>query len=198
MRVPQLNSLCYAKVILHALKYPHCAVVGLLIGEAEEEGGVVCVNAVPCLHESAALTMALEVALTSVDTYCSANALNIVGVYFCNESLSDNSLDPFAVRVAEKVATNFANAILVQIDNSLLSIDSSEPAIRVYANDNKAWKQKKFRLDRNLETLSATSIAIQRKLYREIIDFENHLDNPANDFWNLALNEKIEQLADGS
>lgn len=35
MRVPQLNSLCYAKIILHALKYPHCAVVGLLIGEAE-------------------------------------------------------------------------------------------------------------------------------------------------------------------
>lgn len=47
-------------------------------------------NAVPCLHESAALTMVLEVALASVDTYCNANALHIVGVYFCNESLSDN------------------------------------------------------------------------------------------------------------
>lgn len=38
MRVPQLNSLCYAKMILHALKYPHCAVVGLLMGEAEVSG----------------------------------------------------------------------------------------------------------------------------------------------------------------
>ncbi|VDK25884.1 unnamed protein product [Anisakis simplex] len=81
-----------------------------------------------------------------------------------------------------------------------MSIDSSEPAICVYANDNKAWKPKKYytHFIKFSFTLTATSIAIQTKLYREIIDFENHLDNPANDYWNLAISDKIEQLVDQS
>ncbi|VDK31326.1 unnamed protein product [Anisakis simplex] len=55
-----------------------------------KEDGVVCVNAVPCLHENASLSMAIEVALNSVDNYCSNNSLRIVGVYFSNEALYDN------------------------------------------------------------------------------------------------------------
>lgn len=33
MRNLQISLLPYAKMILHALKYPHCAVVGLLVGK---------------------------------------------------------------------------------------------------------------------------------------------------------------------
>lgn len=48
----------------------------------------------------------------------------------------------------------------------------------------------------NLENVLPTvSSAVQMKLYLEIMDFENHLDNPVNDHWNTALNGEIEQLS---
>lgn len=33
------NCISYAKMIFHALKYPHCAVFGLLVGVLDNESG---------------------------------------------------------------------------------------------------------------------------------------------------------------
>lgn len=48
----------------------------------------------------------------------------------------------------------------------------------------------------NLEdTLNVTSAAIQERLYRELYDFENHLDDPnIADFFNTELSQKLESL----
>ncbi|MFH4981656.1 hypothetical protein AB6A40_008365 [Gnathostoma spinigerum] len=194
MRPVELSSLAYAKMILHALKYPHCAVFGLLIGKKMEDDGVLCVDAIPVLHELAALTPAVEIALASVDNHCSKSSVQIVGVYFCNERLADNGLDSFAVRVAEKVLSNFAGAVLVQIENTLLSIDSSLPSTRIYTCDNKAWKSRTFDIENEEGTLAGVSKAIQAKLFREIADFENHLENTRNDCWNSIINNKLKRM----
>lgn len=47
-------------------------------------------DAVPVLHESASSSMTMEMALISVDTYCTKNKTSIIGVYFCNEILTDS------------------------------------------------------------------------------------------------------------
>ncbi|VDN07096.1 unnamed protein product [Thelazia callipaeda] len=195
---PKFTLLSYAKMILHAYKYPHRAVVGLLIGKSKNSNEIICTDSLPVLHESASLSMALEAALIFTDNYCSKHDSTIAGLYFCNESISDSNLDQFAVRIAEKIVSNYPNAFLVQIDNSLLGIESLEPAIRVYVLDNKSWKTKKFTVLNEESVLSTVSNAVQTKLYLEIMDFENHLDNPSNDYWNTALNKKIERLSRGS
>ncbi|CAG9536993.1 unnamed protein product [Cercopithifilaria johnstoni] len=188
-------TLCgYAKMILHAYKYPHQPVIGLLIGETRNSNELICNDAIPVLHESASLSMVVETALICTDD-CTKDGRTLVGVYFCNQSLSDNSLDPYAMRVAEKIVSNYPNAFLVQIENSLLGTGSLEPAIRVYTLDSKMWKIKRFTIMNEETVLPIVSSAIQTKLYLEIMDFENHLDNPVNDHWNTALNEKLERTS---
>ncbi|VDO26834.1 unnamed protein product [Onchocerca flexuosa] len=191
MHSPTFTLRSYAKMILHAYKYPHRAVVGFLIGETGSNSELIYIDAIPVLHESASLSMTLETALICADDYIKDGHV-LAGLYFCNQSFSDNSLDPYAVRVAEKILSNYPNAFLVQIDNSMLCTGSLKPAIRVYNLDNKLWKMKRFTILNEEAVLSIVSNAIQTELYLEIMDFENHLDNPINDHWNTALNEKLE------
>lgn len=61
-------------MLLHAAKYPHCAVNGLLVAEKQKEKkkeghgnvSVLCVDCVPLFHGSLALAPMLEVALSLV------------------------------------------------------------------------------------------------------------------------------------
>ena len=69
----QLTSQAYCKMLLHAAKYPHFAVNGLLVAEKTKEKKkeshsepVLCVDCVPLFHGSLALAPMLEVALTLV------------------------------------------------------------------------------------------------------------------------------------
>ncbi|VDK64716.1 unnamed protein product [Onchocerca ochengi] len=192
MHSPAFTLRSYAKMILHAYKYPHRAVVGFLIGETGSNSELVYIDAIPVLHESASLSMTLETALICIDDYIKDGHV-LAGLYFCNRSFSDNSLDLYAVRVAEKIMSNYPNTFLVQIDNSMLYTGSLKPAIRVYNLDNKLWKMKRFTILNEETVLSIVSNAVQTELYLEIMDFENHLDNPVNDHWNTALNEKLER-----
>ncbi|VDN43141.1 unnamed protein product, partial [Gongylonema pulchrum] len=103
MRDPEFWLQCYGMMVLHAYKYPHRPVVGILVGRLTRTNLFIIEHAVPVLHESATLGMVMELALVSVETYCNMGKNSVVGVYFCNETLSDNSLDHNAVRVAEKI-----------------------------------------------------------------------------------------------
>lgn len=69
----QLTSQAYCKMLLHAAKYPHCAVNGLLVAEKKKDKKkdshsepVLCVDCVPLFHGTLALAPMLEVALTLV------------------------------------------------------------------------------------------------------------------------------------
>lgn len=60
-------------MLLHAAKYPHCSVNGLLVAEKTKEKKkdshsepVLCVDCVPLFHGTLALAPMLEVALTLV------------------------------------------------------------------------------------------------------------------------------------
>lgn len=60
-------------MLLHAAKYPHCAVNGLFVAEKQKEKKkdshnvpVLCVDCIPLFHGTLALAPMLEVALTLV------------------------------------------------------------------------------------------------------------------------------------
>ena len=59
----------YAKIILHAAKYPHCGINGLLLGKlssGKSAGELQIVDAVPLFHVCLHVSPMSEVALTMV------------------------------------------------------------------------------------------------------------------------------------
>lgn len=69
----KLTTQAYCKMLLHAAKYPHCAVNGLLVAEKQKEKKkdshstpILCVDCIPLFHGTLALAPMLEVALTLV------------------------------------------------------------------------------------------------------------------------------------
>ncbi|KAJ1371852.1 hypothetical protein KIN20_033883 [Parelaphostrongylus tenuis] len=178
----------YATVILHCLKYPHSGVLGILLGS--RSGNKVKVSAaVPLSHESSPLAPSLEVALAIIH----ASYPNIVGVYFSNQNYKDRSLNPYAVRLCENVTSVCGtNAVLMQVINWNLSADCENNSLEAYVKDGESWKD--TRLDTSSDSLTTLSRAIYNKLYRNLSDFENHLDRPESDFYNTVLSQKLGQL----
>lgn len=90
----KLTTQAYCKMLLHAAKYPHCAVNGLLVAEKHKKkdsprDSVLCVDCVPLFHGALALAPMLEVALTLIDTWCKENKYVIAGYYQANERIRE-------------------------------------------------------------------------------------------------------------
>ncbi len=68
----ELSKLAYAKIILHAFKYPHTAINGVLLAnEGSSNQCVKYVDAVPLFHHNLGLAPMLEVALMQVVNHSS-------------------------------------------------------------------------------------------------------------------------------
>jgi ER membrane protein complex subunit 8/9 len=61
-----LADLAYAKLILHALKYPHQSVNGVLLGSSSAPDTVQVVDAVPLQHHWTSLSPMMEIGLGMV------------------------------------------------------------------------------------------------------------------------------------
>ena len=42
--------------------------------------------------------------------------------------------------------------------------------------------------------MASAHSCLQAKLHRDLIDFDAHLDDCSNDYWNQALNQRIDDL----
>ena len=63
----ELSKLAYSKIILHAFKYPHTAINGVLLAnEGSNRQSVKYVDAIPLFHHNLGLAPMLEVALMQV------------------------------------------------------------------------------------------------------------------------------------
>lgn len=67
-----METVAYAKIILHAAKYPHCAVNGVLLADASKTRSgaknqdLDIVDTIPLFHHSHNLSPMAEIALTQV------------------------------------------------------------------------------------------------------------------------------------
>lgn len=61
----------YVKMILHAAKYPHCAVNGILLSSKDSASGkkTTIVDAMPLFHQCLNVTPMAEIALIQVNIY---------------------------------------------------------------------------------------------------------------------------------
>ncbi|XP_013791512.1 ER membrane protein complex subunit 8-like isoform X2 [Limulus polyphemus] len=189
----------YCKMLLHIMKYPHCAVNGIFLAEQKKshKNGQSVINIVECIplfHMSLGLTPMLEVAFMQVEYYCKSKGLEIAGYYQGNENFQDSSPDAVAYRVAEKVQENFSDTCLVIVDNQKISVECKEIGFQLYQHSDNKWKLKdktSVFLEQGHGALGIASTLLQSKVYRHLVDFDNHLDDISQDWSNQLINEEI-------
>lgn len=215
MPEPEISLQAYCKMILHAAKYPHAAVNGLLLAAAPKEHRktslpdgegdeaepqlskkatpLVISDAIPLFHQGLGLAPMLEIALNEIDTHCSQSGLVIAGYYQANEHLESCIPDNIAYRIADKIHSYFSESILLMIDNRRVSPMADRLAYRLYVSvGDQEWRE-----HRNVEALDeelflrTTSTLLENKITRDLVDFDNHLDDLKADWRNLELNSLI-------
>ncbi|XP_060535852.1 ER membrane protein complex subunit 8/9 homolog [Cylas formicarius] len=192
----KFNARAFSKIILHAVKYPHCAVNGVLLakGHAVSNKEIEFVDAVPLFHMSINLTPMAEIALMQIDEFASTRGLVIAGYYAANENYKDNSFDKAYHRIADKIAANFTPSFLVVINNMKLSNEPDASVLRVaqMADGNlKVCDEQNIRLSPVEQTQQIISNLLQQNAYNDLVDFDNHLDDISLDWMNVKLNKEI-------
>lgn len=194
----KFSARAYCKMILHAAKYPHCAINGILLAEeqkAKEEKkskGLVICDAIPLFHLCLHVTPMAEIALTQIDHMASTSGLVVAGYYLANENIKDLSYEKCGQRIADRIAENFSSACLVVIDNRRVTLNMENIALCVSQFIDGKWKSKeKSSISLENNSRSAAAGLLQRRLYEDLVDFDNHLDDLTLDWRNLNINEEV-------
>ncbi|OAD46984.1 ER membrane protein complex subunit 8/9 like protein, partial [Eufriesea mexicana] len=114
------SSRAYCKIILHAAKYPHCAINGLLLAKQGNKNDGKSVelrieDVIPLFHICLHVSPMAEVALTMIDQYAISKGLVLAGYYLANENINDLSTDKPAHKIADKIAENCGCTLLVVV-----------------------------------------------------------------------------------
>lgn len=124
-----------------------------------------------------------------------SEGLVIAGYYAGSELYHENSIDKTpGLKLADKIAENFNHACCAVIDNKILTLNHSKPAISVYRHSDNRWTHGTFSLENSKVTLEAVSALLKKGAMKDIVDFDNHLDNPEIDWTNSSLNHDLGQL----
>ncbi|XP_058443711.1 ER membrane protein complex subunit 8/9 homolog [Malaya genurostris] len=190
------SARAYCKMMLHAAKYPHLAVNGLLLGAKGSNPPSKVVDVVPLFHQCLHVTPMAEIALIMVEAKAANDELQIIGYYAAAENFYDNSLEKApGARIADKIAENVNGAVFAVIDNRAVSINMRYPAVKVWQHRDSRWtKVQRSTVDDSKNTFDAVSSLLQRGAMKELIDFDNYLDNTENDWSNAHLNHDLPQL----
>lgn len=118
-----VSPLAYAKMILHAAKYPHLAVNGVLLGKptTAQAKQFEIVDAIPLFHQCLYVTPMVEVALTQIETFAETEGLQIVGYYAAAENFDESGTVERApgLKIAEKIAElNGNQGCLLMVSNN--------------------------------------------------------------------------------
>lgn len=182
------------KLQLHAAKYPHCGVNGVLLAckqEFIEDKVLHFVDAVPLFHQALQLTPMLEVALLNIDLYCESNGLYVAGYYEAPKYLKQDKEIPgiFTCRVADKLKENFGESILVMLDNSAVPFNKS---LKLYEqSSDRKWKSRPADVEFEDGSEDIINDLLARHVHKEVIDYDDHLDDVSTHWLNRDVNQLI-------
>ncbi|KAF7468738.1 ER membrane protein complex subunit 9 isoform X2 [Marmota monax] len=184
----EISARAYVKMCLHAARYPHAAVNGLLLAPTPRAGECLCLtDCVPLFHSHLALSVMLEVALNQVDVWGTQAGLVVAGYYHANAALDDQSPGPLALKIAGRIAEFFPDAVLIM---------PRVPPVIVLENQGLRWVPK----DKNLvmwrdweESRQMVGALLEGRAHQHLVDFDCHLDDIRQDWTNQQLNIQITQ-----
>ncbi|XP_073303817.1 ER membrane protein complex subunit 8/9 homolog [Primulina huaijiensis] len=194
----EIHQIAYIKLVLHALKHRTSAVNAVLIGRSAAFGNSVeIIDSVPLFHSQIGLLPPLEIALTMIEEYYGEKGLGIVGYFHANERFNDFELAGVAKNIGDHITRYFPQAALLLLDNKKLEAlpqgKDRSPVMQLYSKDaSKNWKL--AGLDgSNYLTLKEPSANIvlldyiSSEKWKDIIDFDDHLDDISKDWLNPDL-----------
>ncbi|KAI1888859.1 hypothetical protein AGOR_G00173110 [Albula goreensis] len=195
----ELSCLAYVKMYLHACLFPRCSVNGVLLSSTPAGGsGTDVTDCVPLLHSHLPLAPITQLALTQVDVWCAQTQQRIVGYYQANASVSDSSPTPCALKIADKIAEQCSNAVMLMIDGAKMSAGYRVPPIVMYERKDSRWTLKDkhmIMLHQWEETRAIANQLLESGDHTLLVDFDSHLDDITKDWTNQKLNAKIAELA---
>ncbi|CAI5791398.1 MPN domain-containing protein [Podarcis lilfordi] len=198
----EISARAYVKMCLHAARYPHAAVNGLLLAQRRQatasQPECLCItDCIPLFHSHLSLTVMLEVALNQVDIWSSELNLLLAGYYQANSGLDDKSASFLAQKTVGRIAELYEGAVLIMLDNRKFTINPRVPPVIVLEQKDRQWIPK----DKNLVMWSdwessrhICKTLLEDKAYSQLVDFDAHLDDIREDWTNQQLNTKIAQL----
>ncbi|XP_063157671.1 ER membrane protein complex subunit 9 isoform X1 [Candoia aspera] len=198
----EISPRAYVKMCLHAARYPHVAVNGLLLAQrcrptAGQPGCLYITDCVPLFHSNLSLTVMLEVALNQVDSWSLESNLLLAGYYQANSGMDDKSPSTLAQKTAGRIAELYDEAVLIMLDNCKFTINPRLPPITVLEQKDRQWVPK----DKNLimwtdweSSRHTCKSLLEAKVYSRLVDFDSHLDDIRQDWTNQQLNMEIAQL----
>lgn len=199
----EFSSQAFSKMIMHAMKYPHSVCSGLLLSPKDNEDGddgddssslTRIVEAIPISHASNYLTPNLEVAFNSVGVFAQEQELVISGYYLTDSYNETTCPSTFSQRITEKILETFPKAVLC-----FVSIDGN-PA-RSLLNPHQfldgKWRRKPshtIKIENDPEMITENVLYSKEKLYRKIVDFDDHFNNISLDWTNATISQRIDYL----
>eukprot|EP00271_Cylindrocystis_brebissonii_P018989 TRINITY_DN5577_c0_g1_i1.p1 TRINITY_DN5577_c0_g1~~TRINITY_DN5577_c0_g1_i1.p1 ORF type:complete len:243 (-),score=34.49 TRINITY_DN5577_c0_g1_i1:708-1436(-) len=177
-------------------------------GSAGGTANVVIEDAIPLFHSGLGLAPLLEIALAQIEEHCQRSrssgkhkGLSIVGLYYANELHDDQELGPIARKIADHIAKSCPMACALLVDNEVLTEavkhSVSQPAVQLYSCDSsRTWRKSRqssggvLATEVRLREVMAPQLLVDyvaEERYREVVDFEDHLDDLRKDWLNPDL-----------
>lgn len=203
----EFSDQAFCKMILHAMKYPHSVCSGLLLSpklkeennKEDEEGGdgdntTRIIEAIPISHASHCLAPNIEIAFNSVRVFAQQQELVISGYYQTDRFNETSCPDTFSQRVTEKICETYPNAVLCFVNfEGMLAETFLDPHQLI---DGK-WRRKlphTFRVESNTELIAENILYSKERLYRKIVDFDDHFNNISLDWTNASISQRVDYL----
>ncbi|KAH9961775.1 hypothetical protein BC827DRAFT_1267441 [Russula dissimulans] len=195
-RMFHLTDLAYAKIILHALKYPHQTVNGVLLGPTPTRGATISISdAVPLQHHWTNLSPMMEVGLGMVANYAHSNHLHVVGYYEAPARVGDTALSQVGERVVTKIKETFPTPVALVLDGSRLNVQNGA-ALVPYVTVSSIFRRAQDRLTFN-PNLPARVLHLTRRsnILDQFWDFDDYLENTRLPFLtNSAVQRALNSL----
>ncbi|KAJ0178090.1 hypothetical protein K1T71_005913 [Dendrolimus kikuchii] len=196
-----LETAAYAKMILHAAKYPHCAVNGILLADGSKfrEGvknqDLDIVDTIPLFHHSHYLSPMAEIALTQIEATAQRENCVIAGYYAACENFKDNVVEKCpGQKIAEKIVEHCPSAIFIVVDNKKMVQHLDTPAIKLHKYSDGKWKLKDAPVFSTPHVLETVSHLLQSGVQKDLVDFDNYLDDITQDWTNLGIEKLIASI----
>ncbi|KAF8314814.1 uncharacterized protein EI90DRAFT_3089514 [Cantharellus anzutake] len=183
-----ISNTAYIKLILHAAKYPHATVNGVLLG-SKSGNEVSVIDTIPLLHHWTSLSPMMEIGLDLARSSAEERQLQLVGYYQATNRPNDKVLVPVGEKVASSIKTAFPDAFALVIDGT--SLDGSNPALipHVFNSSASSWKPQSPLTSASspfkLQNTSSPSLAfkyIHEGVHRQFGDFDDHLEDVTIDW----------------
>ena len=118
-----LSAQAALKPLLHAARYPHANVLGLLVAAADGSETTEIVDALPLLHHWTALSAMAEAGLELARCHVAAQSppRRIVGVYACNARVGDLSLGRAPLSIARAIAKRLKSSAVALVVRAALA-----------------------------------------------------------------------------